>query len=129
MIVCDPDGFGHGGIGKGYETVEAVKCENIGPTVYGKMETMGLYMMHEYTHWKNLVAPPLGKETSDEAYRPNGVRNLTKKKAKRNADSYAWFATEDFWTAVCQTNYQDPQPSNDTDPICKFGVCRIEKRS
>ncbi|KAI9667809.1 MAG: hypothetical protein M1821_000628 [Bathelium mastoideum] len=127
VIVCDPAGFGHGGIGKSYETVAAVSCGNFDPRVSWKMETLGSILLHEYTHWTKLMAPPLSKETDDDAYGPYGVRQMNKKDATNNADSYSWFATENLWTVICQTNYQDPQPSDDDDPNCDGQVCKAPK--
>ena len=127
IVVCDPAGFGHGGIGKGYGTVTAVGCDSFDPRVSWKMETLGSILLHEYTHWPKLVAPPLSKETDDDAYGPYGVRQLDKNDATNNADSYSWFATENLWTIICQTDYQDPQPSDDQDPNCNGQVCKAPK--
>ncbi|KAL9095585.1 MAG: hypothetical protein Q9165_002017 [Trypethelium subeluteriae] len=121
IVVCNPGGFGNGGITKGYGTVKAVICEDLGPRVSDNMKTLGTILLHEYTHWRKLVAPPLSKATVDYAYGPDALRRLPKENATLNADSYSWFATENFWTAICQTDYQDPLPSDDDDDDSEQG--------
>ena len=130
IILCDPAGFGHGGIGKGYNNVKAVGCDGFDDRVSWKMETLGSILLHEYTHWEKLVAPPLSEETDDLAggYGPAGVRSLDKSKATNNADSYSWFATENLWTVICQKKYGDPTKADGNDPNCKNSVCTAPKK-
>jgi len=47
-----------------------------GDRVSWRMETMGSILLHEYTHFTALVAPPLAKESDDDAYGPWQVRGF-----------------------------------------------------
>ena len=57
-------------------------------------EVLGSILLHESTHYRNLVAPFLGSETDDLAYGPYNCRRMDKANALHNADSYAWMALE-----------------------------------
>lgn len=127
LVVCAKAGFGHGGIGKGYNGVPTVKCGDFDPRLSWKMETLGSVLLHEYTHYLKLVVPPLSKETDDDAYGVKGSRDLDKSKATNNADSYSWFATEVLWTVICQKDYQDPIDEDDDDPNCNGTTCQAKK--
>jgi hypothetical protein len=127
LVVCAGAGFGHGGIGKGYTDVETVRCERFDDRVSWKMETLGSILLHEYTHFYNLVVPPLKKETDDVAYGPYDSRNMDKSQATNNADSYSWFAVENLWTVICNKEYGDPTPEDSIDPTCNDSVCKAPK--
>lgn len=126
IVLCDPGALGHGGIAKSYGTIPAVTCANFDSRISWKMETLGSVLLHEYTHWLKLVAPPLSKETDDvdDGYGPADVRALDKTLATNNADSYSWFATENMWTAICHTQYGDPTDTDGDDPNCGGSVCQ-----
>jgi len=127
LVMCGP-GFGHGGINKGYNNVPEINCAYIGDRVNWRMDTMGSILLHEYTHFKNLVSPPLSKETDDDEYGPTGVRGMNKNKATNNADSYSWFANEALWSVLCTKSYGDPiAPEDDDDPNCDGIVCKASK--
>lgn len=138
MVLCNA-AFTHGGIGKGYGLlpiwpfgVPAVACGNFDPEVSWKMDTLGATLLHEYTHYLNLVGPPGGagplpRETDDIAYGPYNVRNMDKTQATKNGDSYNWFATENLWTVICQKQYTDPAAPDSIDPGCGQGICQALK--
>ncbi|KAI4111316.1 MAG: hypothetical protein LQ345_006829 [Seirophora villosa] len=70
------------------------------------MKFLGGVMLHEYTH---------GEHIRDWAYGPVDVRNLrsnkeTVKYPVFNADSYAWFALEVYWSKVCGKTFAAPLP-------------------
>lgn len=113
IIICHDLGFENGGIFKGYPDVDPVTCESQSRRVSWRMETMGYALIHEYTHWNKLVAPPLRKGTDDLVYGPYGVREMRKSRAVNNADSYAWLANEILWTTLCHRTYGDPRPEDD----------------
>ncbi|KAJ5205279.1 hypothetical protein N7491_004098 [Penicillium cf. griseofulvum] len=119
IVICKKAGFGHGGIAKGYDGVPKVVCENFDPRMSWKMETLGSILLHEYTHYTNLVAPPLDKETDDLAYGVSGVRAYDKSLATNNADSYSWFAVEVLWSVICSEEYEDPTDADNDDPNCE----------
>ena len=129
LVVCAGPGFGHGGIGKGYTDVDTVECDRFDDRVSWKMETLGSILLHEYTHFYNLVVPPLRKETDDTAYGVFKARHMDKDKATNNADSYSWFATENLWTILCHKEYQDPTWQDAIDPTCDDNVCKAKKGS
>lgn len=127
IIICKKAGFGHGGIAKGYDGVDKVVCENFDPRMSWKMETLGSILLHEYTHYTKLVAPPLTKETDDPAYGVSGARAYDKSLATNNADSYSWFAIEVLWSVICSKDYEDPTDADDDDPNCNGSVCTASK--
>lgn len=45
----------------------------------------------------------------------NAYRDLDKKYALANADSYAWYATEVLWSTICMKAYQAPSDDDDSD--------------
>lgn len=129
LIVCAAPGFGHGGIGKGYTNVDTVECGRFDDRVSWKMETLGSILLHEYTHFYNLVVPPLSKETDDPAYGVYDSRHMDKDEATNNADSYSWLATENLWTILCHKEYQDPTEQDAADHTCEDNVCKAKKGS
>lgn len=129
LVICDI-AFKHGGIGKGYgilPRVRAVECSNFAnpAQVSWRMDTLGALILHEYTHYRLLVAPPLAKETTDEeyGYGSYNTRQLPKSLALYNADSYSWMATENLWNEICQVDYAAPDRSSDNDPKCGLRAC------
>lgn len=83
-----------------------VSCDTIGEFVGAKMDTMGHALIHEYTHSDDLVKPVVGKHVKDRSYDADKTRKLDKKKATTNAESYAWFATELFWSTLCKRDFR-----------------------
>ena len=109
MILC-PLFFTRGTIGK------SVTCDTVGTRVGPAMATRGHTVLHEYTHVTEVMQPifghgipPRGK-TDDHAYGFDGCRKLQKDQAWDNADSYASFATELFWTTTCDRDFEPPLP-------------------
>ncbi|KAJ5893736.1 hypothetical protein N7495_005427 [Penicillium taxi] len=110
MVICD-DGFTLAGIDKGYTGVPAVTCKSIGKVLNEGMDTLGGAFLHEYTHWRNLVVPPLEEETDDldGGYGPWEAQEWIKKdEAIHNADNFNWFASELFWTVHCGYEFLPP---------------------
>lgn len=83
-----------------------VSCDTIGKFIDAKMEIMGHALIHEYTHLDVLVKPVVGKHVTDYFYDPAKTRKLEKEKATTNAESYAWFATELFWSNLCKRDFR-----------------------
>lgn len=67
------------------------------------MYPLGSILLHEYVPWDwFLQSIHHGEvEDQDQGYGWEGVRKLDKNKALYNADSYAWYATELFWSIIC----------------------------
>lgn len=132
IVVC-PSGFGHGGIGKGYEDVDAITCQYFtqdSTRVNWRMQTLGSIFLHEYTHFQSLVVPPLSAGTTDYEENPEGVgpyasRNLDHSFSLSNADSYTWMTTENLWNVICGNNgpYGDPIEDDADDPNCGDATC------
>ncbi|KAJ5592055.1 uncharacterized protein N7459_002424 [Penicillium hispanicum] len=113
LIIC-LEKFDVGGIDKGYTGVPAVTCSTIGDKVSTKMNTMGRRFLHEYTHWEHLVVPPLFTATHDWANGPYAAQNdISKAEALYNADSYAYFASQVFWTVHCGHEFDPPTEDSD----------------
>jgi hypothetical protein len=73
----------------------------------------------------------LGRETGDTdqdggvVYGPLATQDIALEEfAEKIADSYAWFATEAFWSAECKKTYGRPQEDDDVDPNCGNQACK-----
>jgi len=131
MIMCDRV-FTHGGINKSYGSiikVPAVTCKSNGKEMSWRMETMGATILHEYTHFQKLMVPrALRQETDDIEYGPYKAQHMDKKEALKNADSYNWFASENYWTITCNTRYHSAsRPKDGEDPNCSNRACEAWK--
>lgn len=97
-------------------TVEPVTCASIGSRVGPAMATKGQTILHEYTHVAEVMQSVFGGgvspkgRTDDHAYGFDRCRKLDKNYARINADSYASFATELFWTTMCERDFDPPAP-------------------
>jgi hypothetical protein len=118
IILC-PSFFDFGIINGGLRAAppgssQPVTCNTVGTRVGNAMRTMGHTLVHEYTHVVEIMEPVLGNGitergcTKDHKYGFFKCRKLEKKWAKENADSYANFATELFWTTTCNRNFAPP---------------------
>ncbi|KAI4109895.1 MAG: hypothetical protein L6R37_000244 [Teloschistes peruensis] len=91
------------------------------------MYTRGATFLHEYLHFQKLVNHIYGGRTIDDqllyqgqrkvAYGPHATYDNLNKKflARINADSYAWYALQVFWTQVCNFNFAPPREGLDDD--------------
>lgn len=84
------------------------------------MNTIGFVLLHEYTHFNNLMSPVMmpalsEKATIDEATGAYKVRRLTRHQATWNADSYAWLAQEIWWTQTCHSSHGDFEEPEEKD--------------
>lgn len=83
---------------------EALGCEawdDEGMTL--DMYLLGSILLHEYVHWDWFLDDIHHGEIIDQVrgYGWEDARDLDKSKALYNADSYAWYATELFWSVPC----------------------------
>jgi hypothetical protein len=93
MVICAGGGFGHGGIAKGYDNVNAIDCAFTklnGGRVSWRMETLGSIILHEYTHFAKLMGakPARSRGKVDIAYGPFATRGMDPVHALRNSDRY-----------------------------------------
>lgn len=82
-------------------------CKSVDKYISPLMYSMGNTLVHQYMHLDNLVKGIVGAPMLNRAYDVGtlNVFNLDKKLARTNADSYAWFATELFWTVECKRDF------------------------
>lgn len=90
------------------------RCEKLGNKISYRMVSLGMVLLHEYTHWNRLVTGALPKYTEDLAYAPKFLKEkdgskLERSLAKGNADSFAWLLTEVYWGQKCQRNFTGPE--------------------
>lgn len=114
LVLCN-EAFAYGVIGtKAYTGAPGVTCNTIYPRVSWRMETFGHNLLHEYTHWDKLLVDifegPFGIKGIEDVDPENtvagpygcwAVRQLDRPQSQRNADSYAWLASEVWWTQTC----------------------------
>lgn len=100
-----------GGPNRQWEGVNNRQCSDVGYRVSRMMDTVGVILLHEYTHFGILVQPPMKGDMLDHAYFYYGSRQLLlkePKKAKFNADNYATFASELTWSRICKRDFEAP---------------------
>ncbi|KAM0794234.1 hypothetical protein BDR22DRAFT_714524 [Usnea florida] len=129
-----------------YPALSAITCGaggtdtgTIGTVVSDKMLSLGGYaLVHELTHAQPVFSCPETKAftdipwTGDTAYGPQKTRMLAAGQGKdhdghplpakyaiSNADSYAWFANEVYWTVLCKRPFSDPTDNS----FAPAGVC------
>jgi hypothetical protein len=110
LVVC-PRAFTRGAFsGKGYPGAPVVTCDRCYPRISKNMETIGMILLHEYTHWDKLMSPVLpsgfrATSTVDYSYGAFSTRLENKLLAPElaiwNGDGYAWLANEIWWTQAC----------------------------
>lgn len=126
-----------------YPALSAITCGaggedtgTIGTVVSDKMLSLGGYaLVHELTH-AGVVFPSTSQamttltsetEAQDYAYGPQHCRQLAAGQGKNgsgakllpkwaliNADNYAWFANEVYWTITCKRPFGDPTDNSYT---------------
>ncbi|KAK2796565.1 hypothetical protein FQN50_009510 [Emmonsiellopsis sp. PD_5] len=67
------------------------------------MYLLGSILLHEFMHWDWFLGSLHHGKITDQpkGYGWENARNLNKNLAKYNADSYGWYATENFWATLC----------------------------
>jgi hypothetical protein len=114
LVICQPSFESSAIGGRGSWDVPVATCRLCYPRISTRMWTIGAVMLHEYTHWYKLMSPVMRpafdvKGTKDRVYGcfntrlANGL--ITAEKARSNADSYMWLATEIWWTQACVKSY------------------------
>ncbi|KAF1352619.1 hypothetical protein BDV97DRAFT_271295, partial [Delphinella strobiligena] len=97
-----------------------------------KMNSLGMTLLHEYTHYDAMLETIFGAPIIDQAdangepigYGPVQVRALDKGLAPFNADSYAYYASEVLWSVLCGADFTDPTAGvDDADPNCSSSPC------
>ena len=134
IILCPPV-MKHGIVGQGSTLPKLpdfplpVTCNTLGDTTSWRMVTVGLTILHEWTHIDALVgkvldSPHRPSEGTDDELHGNTVYGCVETQAIANdqdaiyvADNYAWFATEAFWSKKCQKKFGRPGPGDDDDPL------------
>ena len=92
-------------------------CTYLGDYTSMRMDSVATIILHEYIHFKALVSPPLTYGVHGNLQKrpgPYKAQHITKRTARYNPESYAWYATEVFWTIHCGTFFLSP-PSDDYD--------------
>lgn len=98
MIVC-PAGFRQ-------TPLLSISCDTLGEDVSDAMESLGASILHEYTHYTKLISPPLAGSSTDDQYGwYNSQAFAPYAESLQNADSYAWFAIEAYFTIKCHRNF------------------------
>ena len=114
IILCPPFfiyGTIQGGPNREWPGIPTAKCSNIAYRASHKMDTLGSFLLHEYTHVDEIVQPLLCEHVGDYEYGYYDTRELALTEpelTKHNADSYASFAAELTWSKVCNRDFEDP---------------------
>ncbi|KAI9759839.1 MAG: hypothetical protein M4579_002046 [Chaenotheca gracillima] len=112
-----------------FPDLSEITCDKLGPTVSDKMLSLGGYaLLHEVSHFNKVSQGPITpfnqpqNEVGDYGYGPQKTRQLLQEPSDRvvaNADSYAWFANEVYWSNKCGHGFGAPTDNSFTPP----GVC------
>ncbi len=114
--------------------ISEMSCDKLSDHIDKTFDTLAATLMHEYVHWSALMKraldtkdPPQRKIHDFEAPKGsdpengygayNAMRIREKHDPTDNADNYAWFALEAFWTRECapQESYGPPRKG---EPRC-----------
>ena len=133
IILCPP-GMKHGVVGRstlprlpGFPP--PVTCNTIGDRTSWRMNTLGLTILHEWTHIVPLVGQALASthrpidSTVDELngktiYGPIQTQAIAdNQEALYIAENYVFFAAEAFWSKQCGRKFGKPGPGDDADPL------------
>ena len=101
------------------QVAEDRTCAYFGDYVSTKMDNLATTFLHEYIHFTALVSPPLIFGIPGHAQSGTGpykAQHINKWTALFNPESYAWYATEVFWTIYCEKQFLPP-PSEDYDRL------------
>lgn len=114
IILCPPFfiyGTIQGDPNREWPGIPTAKCSNIAYRASHKMDTLGSFSLHEYTHVDEIVQPLLCEHVGDYGYGYYHTRELALTEpelTKHNADSYASFAAELTWSKVCNRDFEEP---------------------
>ena len=139
MILC-PATFKFGGLQDVKDAPAKVTCQTVADGVdraTWRMHMLGQTILHEYTHWstfyKDVMAPhvSIGDENAQgkSVYGPYQTQQLalaSQAQPFQVADSYAWFASEAWFTQQCKTvtqHYDAAQSGDGKDPRCGNVLC------
>ncbi|KAK4675965.1 hypothetical protein QC764_507865 [Podospora pseudoanserina] len=102
---------------------------DIADNVSFHFNTLGMTLLHEYLHYDLMIQSSFGSivDNPDDkpGYGPVAVYDrLPKDLARVNADSYAYYAAEVYWSLICQKEFQGPREGiDDADPDCGEQTC------
>ena len=94
-------------------------CAYFNDYVSTRMDNLATTFLHEYIHFSALVSPPLIFDVPDHIQSGTGpykAQHINKMTALYNPESYAWYATEVFWTIYCGRQFLPP-PSEAYDRL------------
>ncbi|KAK0671543.1 hypothetical protein QBC41DRAFT_315523 [Cercophora samala] len=102
---------------------------DIGDNVSFHFNTLGMTILHEYLHYDLMIKSSFGAIIDDPKDQPGYgsvavYDKLPKDLARINADSYAYYAAEVYWSLICQKEFQAPREGvDDADPDCGEQTC------
>jgi hypothetical protein len=111
-----------------------VTCDTIGDTTSWRMNTLGTFILHEWTHIKVLTGQALASthralEGTQDVLNGNTVYGCVQAQANANqednlyvADTYTMFAQEAFWSKKCQKRFSKPAWDDGFDPKFDYAV-------
>ena len=132
VTLCD-EVFEFPTVDKSYETLvppgpdAALGCDDQGDRPGPGMELFSSVILHEYMHFDALTIldEKPGKEIDDFVYGFFATQQFASNPdAIVNADSYALFALEKFWTVKCGRSFGPSDPPDDDDERCGGEVCQ-----
>ncbi|KAH7136320.1 hypothetical protein EDB81DRAFT_762008 [Dactylonectria macrodidyma] len=106
--------------------ISELDCDRVGDNVNALVNTLPALIVHELTHWRQIGEPVIGAQIIDHCpagYGPLNCRKIvgTSITPVMNADSYAWFANEYYWSISCKKEYKDPTTNRN------YGLCPVDE--
>lgn len=88
-----------------------IECTDLDASCSSKMRSLPMTLLHEMTHFEDIGADAHANERiidlKSGAY---DCFKLTDEQKRGNAQNYAWFAGEAFWSVQCDRTFNDPAP-------------------
>lgn len=114
--------------------LDAVDCNYVKKNwqrVNRKMATAGSYFLHEWMHYSEITKAPNDNKQIDDQTITNIDNKATRwcygpffthqyclsstPTPRLNADNFAWFATEQYWSAKCSQKFDEPVEKESED--------------
>lgn len=90
-----------------------IQCQNLDASCSKKMRSLSMSLLHEMTHFNRIGADARGSMGIVDVDNGKGAYDcfmLNTDDKSDNAQNYAWFAGEAYWTRECIKRFDDPAP-------------------
>lgn len=89
-----------------------IECTDLDASCSQKMRSMPMFLLHEMTHYNEIGEKARGGFPIFDEANGRGAYDcftLSSSEKSDNAQNYAWFAGEAYWSNSCQRTFEDPK--------------------